>query len=813
MTSTLNLTKENFTNSCIEKEVSFTWHPSTNTFHIDNNVLEEVLNIKTEINSLEQFLNLFSQEDQPQFNSMLNLLKEGHDTPPIKACMTTGNNMTLGLVSAKKISHDLIAGMVMPLCLSLTKEDMSLFFHQLFENDHHGMIITNDKTQILACNTYFEKISGYTIDELLGKKTSIFNADKHGSIFFKEMWQKVNQLGFWNGVILSKTKSGIAKPQELLLQRITSIKNNTYYLGYTLDLSDKLYRVAGVEHGGIELLTQLPNEQDFSVKVQHLAESLQDSQGLLVISFVPKFNKNNEYESKKQIASALAYYEDNFIAGFLKKTVFSSAIVYHRSKNKPHSLSIYEAIRTRFNTIKERVNTDVYKKITECTIGVSVFSLDASNPQKLISHSLQAMYEHHSSNNSNICFFNRTLHNKVKRRDNLENIVKESILNKSMEVYFQPIISTESWKVCKLEALCRFTDNDGHQLDTEEMVRVAEDLQLVTELDLAIADKSISSREELIKIFGQDIELTINISLNSNKTIKHILHNLISLFKKHRKHLPYITIELTESAYFDGEKKDNNLLFELRKEGIKIAIDDFGTGYSSFSYLKNGNFDLLKIDRDFITNLAIGSHDYHIVKMITALAHTLNVKVVAEGVENFEELSILQDLQIDFIQGFYFEKPQPISRLSSNLNIKDKIARLVKPKREDVDLFILPPQLSPTHTLDDIKNLFDDNTISTLPVIVENKCVGVITRERFSLHITPSLGTDRETMQDYRSLTKVANSMMDATLTLVSDSININEIHEKIRQNCQFPWVGINSDGDYSGIIDSRSIINYLNNQ
>ena len=188
------------------------------------------------------------------------------------------------------------------------------------------------------------------------------------------------------------------------------------------------------------------------------AIGLNDNQGLVVISFIPHFDNDLEFESKKQIASALAYYEKDCSAGFIKKAVFSLAIVYEHSKEKPHSLSIFDAIKARFKTLRQRVDPAVYEALTECTIGVSVLGLDANNENKLISHSLQAMYEKHTSGRRNICFFNRTLHEKVKRRETLENIVSHSILNKEMEVFFQPIINTSNWKVAKLEALCRFRD-------------------------------------------------------------------------------------------------------------------------------------------------------------------------------------------------------------------------------------------------------------------------------------------------------------------------------------------------------------------
>ncbi|WP_375753811.1 EAL domain-containing protein [Vibrio sp. HN007] len=813
MVATMKLVQNDMYSELTEKrETAFNWYTTSNEFTIDSEFLHEKLQVTNQIDSLESFVDIFSVEYKPKILLLLKNTASGSNPDPIKVSVTGyKGNTTMCLVSARKITESFVAGALIPLFASPAPEDLGDFFNQIFENNHHGMIITDEDTRIVACNSCFEASSGYQMSELVGKKTSIFNAQKHGDNYFREMWQKVNRQGYWSGLILSKRKSGAIAPQELLIQKITSKQGLVYFLGTTLDLSDKLYRVAGMEHGGIELLTQLPGEDDFYLKVKESLNTRKESQGMLVLSFVPSFNDESEFDQKKQLASALAYHEDNFCAGFLKKTVFTMEITYERTETKPHSLSIFEAIKERFNKVKARVDADVYRKISECTIGVSVLGLDANNAQRLVSHSLQAMYEKHTSNNSNICFFNRTLHNKIKHRESLEEVVRESIASKKMEVYFQPIICAREWKVKKLEALCRFRDNDGEILNTQEIVRIAEDLGLITQLDLAIADKAISYRPLLIQKYGKAVELTINVSLNSQKSKKEVFSDVFSLLRQHAEHLPYITVELTESAYFDSKHKDSDILFKLRNKGVKIAIDDFGTGYSSFSYLKDGAFDLLKVDRDFVKEISFGSHNYYIVKMITHLAHTLGVKVVAEGVETIQELTILHDLKVDFMQGFYFEKPTQVENLPTNIEIRNKLNELQDLTDEPIELVECPPMLSPHSTLNDVKALFDSCSVNALPVIVEKTCVGIVTRECFNLHATPSLGTDRETMQDYRSLSRSVNGMMSTMITQVHETINDGEIHEKIRNSNPFPWVVISDDGEYRGLIDSSNIIRYLN--
>ncbi|MDF5223266.1 EAL domain-containing protein, partial [Vibrio parahaemolyticus] len=154
--------------------------------------------------------------------------------------------------------------------------------------------------------------------------------------------------------------------------------------------------------------------------------------------------------------------------------------------------------------------------------------------------------------------------------------------------------------------------------------------------------------------------VTINRSLNTKLDSLQILQRSHDLIKASGVDPKRVTIELTETAYFEQDEEHTRALEEVRKEGVEIAIDDFGTGYSSFSYLEKGQFDLLKIDRKFIKNIHKGSTSYNIVKMVTELAQQMNVKVVAEGVESKQELQVLAEIGVDYMQGFLFSAAVPV---------------------------------------------------------------------------------------------------------------------------------------------------------
>jgi PAS domain S-box-containing protein len=599
------------------------WDIRKDQFNMDFSALNAMLRLTIKVNNIEDFLNLLSKQDRRKIVVMFKHIMADKTVPPIKICLAPKDSTTsYCLVKAHKGENNTLQGELRPLVTMPSNGEFANMFQQIFENNHHGMILTDEKSNIIVCNNYVERWSGYALEELIGQNMRLFNASKHGKDYYVDMWQKIEQEGFWIGHILSRRKDGSAIPQELTIQKIVSTTNNVYYLGISQDLSKSLYRVDGKEYGGVELLTQLPNKEDFKLRLAGVHQQMNAADGLLLLAFTPKLTEGRELDQKQELANSLSYFTDNAITGYLGGDTFTVAMRYQRRDDQPHSLSIYSAIKRLFAYLRKSLEPAVYQLVVESTVGASVLNMDADVPNKLIPHALQAMFERHNENGHNVCFYSSKLHAKLEQRGRMEAIVTQAIEEETVEVFFQPIVETTDWQVCKFETLCRFRDENGDLLNTQEMVLIAEDLNLVSQLDLIVAEKAMQCRELLALSFNDEIKIAINVSLNSIKPLKAVLDDVNSLLQRYPEHAPYLTIELTESAYFEREDNDSQALTNIRSMGVMIAIDDFGSGYSSFSYLKDGHFDFLKIDIEFITGITYGSHNFHIVKMIVKLAHT-----------------------------------------------------------------------------------------------------------------------------------------------------------------------------------------------
>jgi len=275
-----------------------------------------------------------------------------------------------------------------------------------------------------------------------------------------------------------------------------------------------------------------------------------------------------------------------------------------------------------------------------------------------------------------------------------------------------------------------------------------------------------------------------------------------------------ITIELTETAYFEQDQEHTVALEELRGQGIKIAIDDFGTGYSSFSYLEKGHFDLIKIDRKFVKNIEEGSTKFNIVKMMTELAHKLNVKVVAEGVESEQELKVLANVGVDYMQGYLFSQAVPLVLLDKPQCHKPLFDGIVVKPNHDESLLSLSHRdvrrLDPGEPLSLAVEYMNLSPDAPLVVINERHCVGLITKEQINLHLTPAMGTDLESERENRIWKRPVNQVMNTEFERVDASLPVSEVKVLVKARVKFPWILCDSQNEYRGLLTQEDVLGYL---
>ena len=323
---------------------------------------------------------------------------------------------------------------------------------------------------------------------------------------------------------------------------------------------------------------------------------------------------------------------------------------YTSDKDIEKTLKQYEA------AITDKISIEGYDFFVNSSFGYAVFPSDADDRDSLISYSVAAMKEiKRIKSSDHILRFSSEL--KTENHFIVYNKVREALENDSVFFYLQPQYDI-SHKLRGFEVLARMKDSDGTFMRPDLFIPAAERMGVIDALDQQVYNKSSSFFGDLIKKTGTKIMLSINVSVR-HMMKSNFIEEIREMLKNSQIPAGQLEIEITESILIESAEKAANILNELKEMGIRIAIDDFGTGYSSLSYLNSFPSDTLKIDKSFIDkmNTSVSSQKY--VEAIISLAHVMDFKVVAEGVETDDQLRTLRDISCDYIQGFIWGRPLP----------------------------------------------------------------------------------------------------------------------------------------------------------
>lgn len=302
------------------------------------------------------------------------------------------------------------------------------------------------------------------------------------------------------------------------------------------------------------------------------------------------------------------------------------------------------------------------------SIGVSICPDDTVTANDLLVNADMAMYEAKIRGKNNYQFFNREMNESHSRKYQLETDLRHAMKQEQMELYYQPQVSSDSGLLIGVEALMRWNHPEKGIVSPDEFIPIAEETGLILPLGEWLINTACHHGKQLIRSGFNEISVAINISAVQIRESSFV--EIISKALKDSELDPNcLELELTESILMDDSQLVIDKVGQLKELGVHVAIDDFGTGFSSMSYLKSFPITKLKIDKSFISGLPQSSEDTAITRAIIAMAHGMNIKVVAEGVENKEQVDFLRTHDCDVFQGYYYARPMIFSKL---LKLKDE---------------------------------------------------------------------------------------------------------------------------------------------
>ncbi|MCC3144661.1 EAL domain-containing protein [Halanaerobium sp. Z-7514] len=555
--------------------------------------------------------------------------------------------------------------------------DFSVLQKAINETDN-WIVVTDSDGVIKYANTTVKEVTGYDKTEINKEDPSLFKSGKHDDEFYKNLWETIKSGEVFNDVIINKKKNGELFYSE---QTITPIKNsqgeivNFISVGKDITQNEKLKQK--IEYiSNYDLKFSLPNRKAIVSKINDLIK-LDKLQKLAVIAI--NINKikhlNDLYSSDKNVNSLMNLAADliNIKADNRKNSVkidkehylaylggdkFALIIDNLNSINKIHEIA--EKI---LNLFAEPVNYNNNSLMLNASLGISIYPDDCRASESLLSNAEVALIK---SKKNDYAFFDRKMNLEIKRYSQMEAQLNQAIKNDDFIIYYQPYYCGQNHSLYGLEALLRFNTKDNKSISPEEFIPILEESKLIKKVGLIVIKKVIANLKRWIELGYQVVPISINLSAKQLEDRKH-LEKIYQIITESEINNSLIRFEITESSAMDDVDHNLEIMRTMKEKGFAIAIDDFGTGYSSFSYLHKFPIDFLKIDISFIRNMTLNKEGKGIVEAIINLAHVLKLKTIAEGVETEAELKQLNELNNDYVQGYYFSKAMPIKKIESYL--------------------------------------------------------------------------------------------------------------------------------------------------
>lgn len=306
--------------------------------------------------------------------------------------------------------------------------------------------------------------------------------------------------------------------------------------------------------------------------------------------------------------------------------------------------------------IKQPIVIDKDEIFLTACIGIAVYPEDGEDVESLIKHAGSAKDFAKKQGADNYQFYSSEMNALSIARLKLESDLRKALENDEFELNYQPKVDPVSGKVTGMESLLRWVHPEDGSVSPEDFIPVAEAMGLIIPLGSWVLNEACRQTSEWVKAGHRDLIISVNVSAQQF-TDAGLKDSIASALKDSELDPHHLVLEITESMLMGDIKHYINLLDEIKSLGVSFSIDDFGTGYSSLSYLKKFPIDELKIDRSFLEGVPANNDDNSIVKAIIAMAHSLGHKVVAEGVENVQQLEFLKEHNCDIIQGFFYSRP------------------------------------------------------------------------------------------------------------------------------------------------------------
>ncbi|MFA5083696.1 MAG: EAL domain-containing protein, partial [Hydrogenophilaceae bacterium] len=545
------------------------------------------------------------------------------------------------------------------------QEEMQLA-SMVYKSSSEAMLVTDADGNIITINPAFTEMTGYSLEEVAGRNTRMFNSGHHDRAFFEAMWQALNTMGSWQGEVWDRRKNGEVYPKWLTI--------NTYFnkegaphrrvaLFSDITAQKKAEKLIW-QQANFDNLTGLPNRRMFYDRLDQEVKKAHRGEHRLALLFI-------DLDRFKEVNDTLGHDKGDLllaeVAQRLKACVRESDTVARLGGDE--FTVILGALDDGHGI--DRIAQAILKDMTapfalagelayvSASMGITLYPDDATVIETLVKNADQAMYEAKSQGRNRFSYFTPAMDEAAKTRMHLNQDLRVALSEQQFWIAYQPIVALASGEIHKAEALIRWQHPVRGLIGPGEFIAIAEETGTIVDIGNWVFQEAAGQVARWRATHDPTFQISVNKSpiqfLNDGSISKGWLELMQDMdIPPHS-----IVIEITEGLLLHTAPIVADKLVRFRDQTMEIAIDDFGTGYSSLAYLKKFDIDFLKIDQAFVRNLVLRAEDLAICEAIIVMAHKLGIQVIAEGVETREQRDLLLASGCDYGQGYYFSRPIP----------------------------------------------------------------------------------------------------------------------------------------------------------
>jgi len=536
------------------------------------------------------------------------------------------------------------------------------------------VMITDREGTIEYVNAAFERTTGYTTVEAIGRKPSFLKSDAHEASFYEHLWGKILAGETFSHVFINRKKSGELYYEEKTISPLRDARGRiTHFISTGKDISERMQAQERLEHiAHHDALTGLPNRTLFLDRLSQALIRAHWKERVVGVMFldVDRFKNINDtlgHDVGDAVLKAMAgrlqgsVREGDSVARFGGDEF---AVLLEDVAHAEDVSAIAGKILTAFT---RPFAVAPHELFVTASIGISLYPTDGGTPAALLKNADAAMYRAKDLGKNNYQFYSADMSAAAFERLTLESSLRRAVEREEFVLHYQPQVDLATGQVIGVEALVRWQHPEFGLLAPTQFITIAEETGAIVPIGAWVARTAMIQARRWREAGFERLRVAVNVSArqfnepNFGDTIARLLDET---------GLPAeaLELEITESVIMKSAQQTTERLHALRAMGVRFAIDDFGTGYSSLSYLRRFAIQTLKIDKSFIRDITEGGGDIEIVKTIIMMARGLKLAVVAEGVESREQLLFLKSHGCHAVQGYLIARPMPADRVTERLS-------------------------------------------------------------------------------------------------------------------------------------------------